>query len=367
MLHIVLTILKIPFILLAVLLLLLLTVVLLLLFVPVRYQASAKKTDKLTAAARVTWLLHLLSVKVSYQAGKSQISVKVCGYTVIGEKKRARKSAPEQAKKREETQSEREEKGEETWPEQTKEREETEETQSQPPETESVQPPAEDESAAQSSADETVMPEAALQKESASASKQEEISSSPESSGMPESEPAPEQEVRETEDTKSPRRQAKPGIFDRLRSFFENIKNSFRTFLEKIRNIRESFEKIKRKLEYYKKLWYDVHTQEALRHGKKELRYLFKHYFPQKIEGNILFGLDDPAATGQLLGILSILQVASGNHVIVEADFTKPVLEGDIFLKGHIRACHLVKTAFSLLLDKHIRITIKRVRKMLNH
>ena len=64
MLHIVLTILKIPFILLAVLLLILLTVALLLLFVPVRYQASAEKTDKLTAAARVTWLLHLLSVHI---------------------------------------------------------------------------------------------------------------------------------------------------------------------------------------------------------------------------------------------------------------------------------------------------------------
>ena len=346
MLHIVLTILKIPFILLAVLLLILLTVALLLLFVTVRYQASAEKTDRLTAAARVTWLLHLLSVKVSYQAGKPQISVKVCGYTVIGEKKRARKSAPERAKKREETQS-------------------------QLPEAESAQPPArpfsEDESAGQSFAEESVVPEAAPEKESGFSSKQEESSASPESFRMTDGEPAPKREVRKRADTKSARQQAKPGIFDRLRSFFENIKNSFRAFLEKIRNIRESFEKLKRKLEYYKKLWYDVHTQEALRHGKKELRYLFKHYFPRKIEGNVLFGLDDPATTGQLLGILSILQVASGNHVIVEADFTKPVLEGDISLKGHIRACHLVKTAFSLLLDKHIRITIKRVRKMLNH
>lgn len=346
MLHIVLTILKIPFILLAVLLLILLTVALLLLFVPVRYQASAEKTDKLTAAARVTWLLHLLAVKVNYQAGKPQISVRVCGYTVIGEKKRVRKSAPERAGRREETQSEL-------------------------PEAESAQPPArqllEDESPAQSSAEEPVVPETAPEKENISSSKQEEISASPESSGMPDGKPAPEREVRETSDTESARRQAGPDIFDRLRSFFENIKNSFRAFLEKIRNIRESFEKLKRKLEYYKKLWYDVHTQEALRHGKKELRYLFKHYFPRKIEGDVLFGLDDPAATGQLLGILSILQVASGNHVIVEADFTKPVLEGDISLNGHIRACHLVKTALSLLLDKHIRIAIKRVRKMLNH
>lgn len=365
MLHIVLTILKIPFILLAVLLLILLTVALLLLFVAVRYQASAEKTDKLTATARVTWLLHFLSVKVSYQAGKPQISVKVCGYTVVGEKKkkkRKRKPAPSEKEAEKAT-------APEAPHEMLQAPEEPE--QKQPPEAESVQPPArplsEDESAGQSFAEESVVPEAAPEKESGSSSKQEEISASPESFRMPDGEPAPKRKVRETPDTKSVRRQAKSGIFDRLRSFFENIKNSFRAFLEKIRNIRESFEKLKRKLEYYKKLWYDVHTQEALRHGKKELRYLFKHYFPRKIEGNVLFGLDDPAATGQLLGVLSILQVASGNHVIVEADFTKPVLEGDISLKGHIRACHLVKTAFLLLLDKHIRITIKRVRKMLNH
>lgn len=354
MLHIFLTILKIPFILLAVLLLLLLTAVLLLLFVPVRYQASAEKTEKLTASARVTWLLHLLSIHVSYLEGKPQISVKLCGYTVIGQKKKSSESSkkdrpamPEQAEPSEvpeQTESSAEPESE-SMSEQTETFAETEK-EPMPEQTESF---AETESEPiEEKAEPSAVPE---QMETSAEPESEPIEEQAESSAVPEKEPVPEQ--------------PRVSIFDRVRLFFEKIKNSFRLFLEKIRNIRESFEKLKTKLEYYKKLWYDVHTQEALRHVKKEIRYLLRHYFPGKIEGNVLFGLDDPAATGQLLGILSILQVAAGNHVIVEADFTRTVLEGRISMKGHIRACHAVKTALALLLDAHIRITIKRVRKLL--
>lgn len=330
MLHIFLTILKIPFILLAVLLLLLLTVTLLLLFVPVRYQASAEKAEVLTATARITWLLHLLSVRIRYLDGKLRVSVKICGCTVIGEKKKKRRRMGQAAKKA----------APEIPPQKTLPSEPGQPETSALPEPEaSVQP--EDEPEASVPPEDGPEPEAFVPPEDGP---------EPETSAQPEDGPEPGQ--------------PRAGIFERLKIFFENLANSFRLLLEKIRNIRQNIEKLKRKLDYYKKLWYDVHTQEALRHVKKEIRYLIRHYFPGKIEGDILFGLDDPAATGQLLGIMSILQVAAGNHVIVDADFTKPVLEGRLFMKGHIRACHAVKMALALLLDKNIRITIKRIRKL---
>ncbi|WP_207645504.1 DUF2953 domain-containing protein [Marvinbryantia formatexigens] len=353
------TILKIPFILLGILLLLLLAAALLLLFVPIRYQASAEKTEKLSASARITWLLHLLSVSIEYREGKPQICVKICGYTVIGEKKKKTRSRKKDAGGKKALPEEDTEKTEPCVPPDDEAASPDGKTAS--PEEEATSPdgktaPPEEES---SSSGTSIPPEDKPVDES----QDKPVDKSEEEPGNEPSSPGDEPEEGPVDEPQE--EQPRAGIFGRLREFFEKIKNSFRLFLEKIRNIRQSIEKLKSRLEYYKKLWYDVHTQEALQHVKKEIRYLLRHYFPKKIEGNVLFGLDDPADTGQLLGILSILQVAAGNRIIVEADFTKPVLEGRIFLKGHIRACHMVKTVLALLLDKHVRITIKRIRRLL--
>lgn len=347
MLHIFLTILKIPFILLAVLLLLLLVIMLLLLFVPVRYQASAEKGEKIAASGRITWLLHLLSVRADFCDKKFHLSVKLCGYPVIGEKKKKQKRAKTVTKK--------------NAPAEKKKIADTPETVV--PSKAATEP--EDVAPSKAATEpETVAPFGA-------ATEPENVAPS-ETATEPERNPLPgysekydrTEEFREEEITDEKQR---INPIEKLRQIFEKIKNIFCSFLEKIRNIKQNIQKLKSKLEYYKKLWYDTHTQAAYRHVKKEVRYLIKHYFPGKIEGNVLFGLDDPATTGQILGVLSVLQVFTGNHILVEADFTQPVLEGNIAFKGHIRACHMVKAVLGLLLDRHVRITVKRIRKRMSH
>ena len=88
------------------------------------------------------------------------------------------------------------------------------------------------------------------------------------------------------------------------------------------------------------------------------------HYGPRVIEGKVYFGFEDPALTGQVLGILSVVNVLLGGHLEAEADFEKAVLQGSLLIKGHIRSVHIIKSGVSLILDKNIRKTIKEVKKL---
>ena len=47
--------------------------------------------------------------------------------------------------------------------------------------------------------------------------------------------------------------------------------------------------------------------REALLHAKKEVLYFLKKAAPKKVTGTVRFGFDDPALTGETLGILGMI------------------------------------------------------------
>ena len=109
----------------------------------------------------------------------------------------------------------------------------------------------------------------------------------------------------------------------------------------------------------YHSFWNSTCTQAAKDHILREVKYLLRHILPEKLEGILTFGFEDPATTGQVLGILCVLAVFTGNHLEVNGNFEEKMLEGDVSIKGHIRLCHIAKSAIGLLTDKNIRKTIK--------
>ena len=81
MVHFILFILKIIGIILASILGILLLLILVVLFVPIRYQIYGKKREDMKLEGRVTWLLHLIYLRVTYESNKSIIKLKVFGKT----------------------------------------------------------------------------------------------------------------------------------------------------------------------------------------------------------------------------------------------------------------------------------------------
>ena len=79
MVHFILFILKIIGIILASILGILLLLILVVLFVPIRYQIYGEKREDMKLEGRVTWLLHLIYLRVTYESNKSIIKLKVFG------------------------------------------------------------------------------------------------------------------------------------------------------------------------------------------------------------------------------------------------------------------------------------------------
>ena len=161
------------------------------------------------------------------------------------------------------------------------------------------------------------------------------------------------------------------GIIQRIRSIFTGIAQipakiwqKLCSISDSVRHLSERKERLEATIDRYLDFWHRTCTQTAKDHILKEVKYLLRHILPKKAEGTLTFGFEDPATTGQVLGILCILAIFTGNHLEANGNFEGPVLEGDVELKGHIRLCHIAKTAVSLLADKNIRKTIRDGRKL---
>ena len=106
----------------------------------------------------------------------------------------------------------------------------------------------------------------------------------------------------------------------------------------------------------------DSNLKELFAEGKAELNGLWRHYRPRKAKGYLQFGTGDPALTGELTGILYLL-LPVFSEVEIAPDFNDPMLQTELELSGHIRACHLAAMAWRLFRDKKIRKWIAKIRK----
>lgn len=81
----------------------------------------------------------------------------------------------------------------------------------------------------------------------------------------------------------------------------------------------------------------DEESIELLQAVLKSSGGLLKHMAPRSLRGRLHFGTGDPALTGQLLGVLSVLFAMWGKGIAVIPDFEQEVFEGEVAVKGYAR------------------------------
>lgn len=81
----------------------------------------------------------------------------------------------------------------------------------------------------------------------------------------------------------------------------------------------------------------DEESIELLQAVLKSSGGLLKHMAPRSLSGRLHFGTGDPALTGQLLGVLSVLFAMWGKGIAVIPDFEQEVFEGEAAVKGYAR------------------------------
>ena len=120
-------------------------------------------------------------------------------------------------------------------------------------------------------------------------------------------------------------------IFRKIYDFIKKIKNAAK---KACKDVRRTYNKAKD----FKDFISAETTKEAYRYGKSIILKAVKHVFPTKIKAKIHFGLEQPDATGKLLGYIAMLfSMFNINPKRIELipDFDKKIMEGNINIKGH--------------------------------
>lgn len=314
MIHILLLLLKIIGITLLSLLGLILLIILVVLFVPIRYSLNVEADQSVEARACVSWLLHLIHAKAVYD-GTFGIVIRVFGIPIkripAPEEKKPKKSKDKQKEKRTES-----------------------ETKTASGEVACSEP---DETAVLS---ETVTSEEDKRTEADNTSDANE-------------------EDAESEDEKK----EKLSLFQKLVQFVRAVRAFFSKILYTIQNICGKIEKVKELIGYYSEVLKSEEGQRTFALAKRELGRLLKHIAPTKLRGSLTIGMDDPAATGQIIAIVSMFYPIYGNNVSITADFEEKCMRGSLYLKGRIRILTLIRIAWRVYFNKDIKTFLHMLKR----
>ncbi|MCI8854756.1 MAG: DUF2953 domain-containing protein [Lachnospiraceae bacterium] len=385
--HVIVLILKIIGISLLTILGLILLLLLLALFVPVRYQAHAKKQEELWCRGRITWLFHLVSIPIAYEKGELSFRLKLFGITVkdlLADKKDTQGESVSRDSREEERSGKSQEETKESSRDSKKQIEcgsescrEIRETDDEPKESgraggrdlpdlpgneKTEEPgeaaragsreyPEESERAGSRDGQEEATRIGSLEKQvgaerTGSWEEQEEAAraGSLEKQGGAGKKKATE------------KKKISPGrIFSLIWDKLKKLKYTIRGICAKIRAAIKKAGKVHNFL-------LEETTKAAFGRGMGQLLYLLKKLGPRKIQGWIHFGTGDPALTGEILAGIGVLYAASPVRLRLQPDFENRVLEGEIRVKGHLHFITLVGIAWRLWWDKNIKAVYKRIK-----
>lgn len=325
MIHILFMILKALGILLLVLLFLVLLIVCTVLFLPFCYRAQVLKEEEgfacVKASGRVSWLFGAVALTASYEEQKPEAQILLFGASLETWKRRLKKIRRGEA---------------------------------------SVSRTEENETENALEAEKTAEQKAPDQKE-----KQQKVTAQKEQ---------PEQEQEQEPD--APKKSILERFFGRIEYLPEKLLNlvsrllqtAFRLLelpfrlLEKLEQKIQAGRRLKRKWESVKKFFRSKMFREALLHAKKEVLYFLKKAAPKKVTGTVRFGFDDPALTGETLGILGMIYGKLPKDLSVQPDFEQEILRGDVRMKGSFQAVTAAGIALRLFRDQNLRKTIRHFK-----
>lgn len=164
--------------------------------------------------------------------------------------------------------------------------------------------------------------------------------------------------------------------FDRLpfgkkiKAFIHKIKEFILKLREKCYNIQGSVEdfinKSKKKykeIKYYYKLIRHPSVKPALLKLWKATKSLLRHIRPRRLKADIEFGTGDPASTMKVYGYYCMIYPFYGKQIRVEPDMENKFLRFDAKLSGRFQLFRFIWMGWSLFADRNVRKLIRLIRR----
>lgn len=324
MLHIILLILKIIGIGLLCLLGLVLLFALLVLFVPVRYKVRGSYLDKtIKASGQITWLCHAVSVLGIYDGGakenKGNLKVRLFGIPVVDTAKPEKEEKKPRRKKTEEKSEKK------AGPAELKAEKTSEEGQ---------------------------------------ISKAGRIEERPDKKEVCDTEniPGNEKEEKKNEEKIVEHTKKRRTVSERFGAWKAGLAGVKEKLIAFFKGLCEKAAALCKKKDRVIDILFSDRNRPAFVFFKHSVFKLIRHILPQKIEGWIHFGMDDPEKTGRMLGRIAVFYPMYAKSLNIAPDFEKEVFETKLFLSGRIRAFTLAATSIKIVLNKDLRRILSELK-----
>lgn len=319
------------------------------LFVPIRYKIKAAcqtEPGQVSAQARLSWLLHLVTVRMAYDNGLI-CKVRLFGITIYDI---AKKELYEERAARKQQKKERRQKAGKKAENQAKERE-AEQEQKRKTESRPLEKKQQDKQEQTGQGAQHRTPECQTVKVSEQEKEQKQ------------DQEQDQKQDEKTEQAENSPVEPKKGFRERIVEFFrllhrklKNIQYTIRGFCDKIKQIVEN-------IAYYKETLEREESKKAFLCCKKQLFQIWRNIRPGKLKIAMEIGFDDPAATGQFVALYSMFYPWIYHTVTLEPDFENPVLKGTFFCRGRVTVFVLLRAAWILYFDKNIRMFLRLWKK----
>ena len=361
MLQLILTIIKIIGIILAALLGILLTLILVVLFVPIGYDARIDNKNAIVIKANGWWLFHALHISFDMEGIPSEekgnspvIKLRILGIPILdtGKKKEEQQEKLVKARKNKKKKSEKVQ-SVSRKPE-AKVKEKTEEALAESQRQESQLSTQE-----VSSKEANVIEKVSLKKDTASKKAAEQKNEKKKDAVKKEKKAEKTSKTLKKKKTEKKTNEDTPKV-----SFLDKIRNLIDGIKKKFQNISDTKQKLLSKVNLIKLFLQNEENIAGIKRIFHSVKKILKQLLPRKIKGHVTFGLNDPCATGQALGILAMFYSYYGKSLVIEPDFTEPVFVADVYLKGYIQIITLCMIGVKVVIDANFRKLIKNFKRL---
>ncbi len=136
------------------------------------------------------------------------------------------------------------------------------------------------------------------------------------------------------------------------------------TALKREKHSSSRFSGIRQKAARLHREFTDESNRNAVLHLWMEFCRILKHYGPRKCTADLAFSLADPAATGYVTGLISLLPLIYRYTCRIIPDFTSEMiyLEGEFMVSGRVALGVFLVSLLRLFRDKEVRRCVRKIR-----
>lgn len=158
--------------------------------------------------------------------------------------------------------------------------------------------------------------------------------------------------------------QSEDNLWQKLTAVFGRIVSIPSKISSRIQSLAEKAEHVCRKKDKLMAIYHDEKNHLWLTVFLGRFKRLLIRLIPRIDRLIWHFGFNNPATTGQVLGMLSIFYPLCGDRMVLQPEFGQEIMEGEVRLHGSIRLLPFVVFAVQSFLNKQFFSIVKQVKRI---